>query len=364
MAKTPERALRLLKKLWPVAIARVEEEVAQMQSLADAEAVGIKIAPWDYRYYAEKIRKAKYALDSDELKQYLQLDKLIAAMHFVASELFNFEFTLVPKGQVPVFHEDVKVWAVTNKKSGNFVGLWYLDPFARPGKHSGAWAMEYRSHESFDGEVKSLVSNNCNFIKGTPGQPVLISWSDAKTLFHEFGHALHYLSSNVVYPTLNEGRPDYTEFQSQLLERWLLTSKVTQRYLLHVKTGESLSKELLAKIVNVAKFNQGFETTEYLASAIVDLLYHTSPLSGLDPDSFEREALNTLSMPDEIVMRYRSPHFRHIFTGEDYSAGYYSYIWADVIAADAAAAFAEAPSGYYDRELSKKLVKREFDGKK
>ena len=221
---------------------------------------------------------------------------------------------------------------------------------------SGAWADSYRSHESFDAEVATLASNNSNFIKGAPGEVVLISWNDAETLFHEFGHALHYLSSNVVYPTLNEGVPDYTEFQSQLLERWLLTNKITDSYLLHVKTGESISTVLVEKIKKVAKFNQGFETTEYLASALVDLLYHTIDPAGLAPDSFERETLKALGMPDEIVMRHRSPHFAHIFSGEGYSAGYYSYIWADVLAADAAEAFAAAPGGYYDKELAKKLV--------
>ncbi len=363
MAKTPERAFELLEAVWPAALARVEEEVADMQAIADAEGAegaGITIAPWDYRYYAEKVRKAKYDLDSDEVKQYLQLANLIDAMHFVAGELFNFEFTPVPEGKVPVFHEDVKVWEVTDKTSGDLVGLWYLDPFARPGKRSGAWATSYRSHESFDGEIKTLGSNNSNFIKGVPGEPVLISWSDAETLFHEFGHALHYLSSNVAYPTLNSGVRDYTEFQSQLLERWLLTDKVIDNYLLHVETGEPIPDELVEKIRNAATFNQGFETTEYLASAIVDMKYHTTDPTGIDADAFEREALEELGMPEEIVMRHRSPQFAHIFSGEGYSAGYYSYIWADVLTSDAAEAFAEAPGGFYDKELAKKLVANLF----
>ena len=363
MAKTPERAFELLEAVWPAALARVEEEVADMQAIADAEGAegaGITIAPWDYRYYAEKVRKAKYDLDSDEVKQYLQLANLIDAMHFVAGELFNFEFTPVPEGKVPVFHENVNVWEVTDKTSGDPVGLWYLDPFARPGKRSGAWATSYRSHESFDGEIKTLGSNNSNFIKGVPGEPVLISWSDAETLFHEFGHALHYLSSNVAYPTLNSGVRDYTEFQSQLLERWLLTDKVIDNYLLHVETGEPIPDELVEKIRNAATFNQGFETTEYLASAIVDMKYHTTDPTGIDPDAFEREALEELGMPEEIVMRHRSPQFAHVFSGEGYSAGYYSYIWADVLTSDAAEAFAEAPGGFYDKELAKKLVANLF----
>jgi peptidyl-dipeptidase Dcp len=360
MAKTPQRAFELLEALWPAALARVEEEVADMQAIADAEGAGITIAPWDYRYYAEKVREAKYDLNSDEVKQYLQLANLIDAMHFVAGELFNFEFTPVPEGKVPVFHEDVKVWEVTDKTSGDLVGLWYLDPFARPGKRSGAWATSYRSYESFDGEITTLGSNNSNFIKGAPGEPVLISWSDAETLFHEFGHALHYLSSNVAYPTLNSGVRDYTEFQSQLLERWLLTDKVIDNYLLHVETGEPIPDELVEKIRNAATFNQGFETTEYLASAIVDMKYHTMDPTGIDADPFERQALEELGMPEEIVMRHRSPHFAHIFSGEGYSAGYYSYIWADVLTSDAAEAFAEAPGGFYDKELAKKLVANLF----
>ena len=360
MAKTPEQALELMETVWPAAIGRVQEEVADMQAIADAEGVGITIEPWDYRYYAEKVRKAKYDLDSDEVKQYLQLEKLREAMFYVAGRLFNFEFTPVPDGSVPVFHEDVRVWEVTDKTSGDHIGLWYLDPYARPGKRSGAWATTYRSHETFDGKQTVLGSNNSNFIKGAPGEPVLISWDDATTLFHEFGHALHYLSSTVDYPSLNGGVRDYTEFQSQLLERWITTDEVIDTYLVHVETGEPIPDELVAKIKNAATFNQGFSTTEYLASALLDMRYHTTDPTGLDADAFEREALAKLTMPDEIVMRHRSPHFGHIFSGEGYSAGYYGYMWADVLTADAAEAFEAAPGGYYDEELAKKLVDNLF----
>jgi peptidyl-dipeptidase Dcp len=360
MAKTPEGAMALLEAVWPAAVARVAQEVADMQAIADAEGAGITIAPWDYRYYAEKVRQAKYDLDSDEVKQYLQLANLIDAMHFVAGELFNFEFTPLAEGTVPVFHADVQVWEVTDRASGDHVGLWYLDPFARQGKRSGAWATTYRSHETFDGLQTTLGSNNSNFIKGAPGEPVLISWSDAETLFHEFGHALHYLSSNVAYPTLNGGVRDFTEFQSQLLERWLLTDEVIDRYLVHVETGEPMPDELVQKIKNAATFNQGFETTEYLASAIMDIKYHTMDPAGLDVDAFERATLIEMDMPEQIVMRHRSPHFGHIFSGEGYSAGYYSYIWADVLTSDAAEAFAEAPGGFYDQELARQLVQYLF----
>jgi len=359
MAKTPERALELMEAVWPAALARVREEVADMQEIADAEGAGIKIAPWDYRYYAEKVRQAKYDLDSDEVKQYLQLDKLREAMFFVAGKLFH-DFKPVAAGSVPVFHESVKVWEVTDKNSGAHIGLWYLDPYARPGKRSGAWANSFRSHETFDGKKTVLSSNNSNFIKGGEGEPVLVSWDDARTFFHEFGHALHALSSNVVYPTLNGGVRDYTEFQSQLLERWLATDEVIDTYLVHHQTGEPIPAELVRKIKNAATFNQGFATVEYLVSALVDMRYHTVDPTGLDPDAFERETLAELNMPDEIVMRHRSTHFSHIFAGEGYSAGYYGYLWADVLTSDAAEAFAGAPGGFYDEDLAKKLVDNLF----
>ncbi len=360
MAKTPERALELMEAVWPAAIARVKEEVADMQAVADAEGANIKIAPWDYRFYAEKVRQEKYNLDSDEVKQYLQLDNLREAMFYVAGELFNFKFTPVAEGVVPVFHPDVKVWEVTDKDSGENIGLWYLDPFARKGKRSGAWATTYRSHTTFDGKKNVLASNNSNFVKGAEGEPTLISWDDAETYFHEFGHALHFFSSNVAYPTLNGGVRDYTEFQSQLLERWLSTDPVIDNYLVHYKTGKPIPAELVAKIKKASTFNQGFATTEYLASALVDMRYHTVDPTDIDPDKFERETLEDLGMPEELVMRHRSPHFGHIFSGEGYSSGYYGYMWADVLTADAAEAFQESPGGFYDPVLAKKLVDNLF----
>ena len=360
MAKTPERAIELMEAVWPAALARVAEEVAEMQSLATAEGADITIEPWDYRYYMEKVRQAKYDLDSDEVKQYLQLDKLREAMFFVAGELFNFKFTPIAEGSIPVFHEDVKAWEVIDRTSGQHIGLWYLDPFARPGKRSGAWATTYRSHTTFTGEKTVLAANNANFVKGAPGEPVLVSWDDAETLFHEFGHALHFLSSNVAYPTLNGGVRDYTEFQSQLLERWVQTDKVINTYLVHHETGEPMPAGLVAKIRAAATFKQGFDTTEYLASALVDMRFHTVDPAGIDPDAFERETLAELGAPKEIVMRHRSPQFAHIFSGEGYSAGYYGYMWADVLTADAAEAFAAAPGGFYDGALAKSLVDHLF----
>ena len=360
MAKTPEKAMDLMEKVWPAAIARVAEEVADMQAMADAEEAYIKIAPWDYRFYMEKVRQERYDLNSDEVKQYLQLDNLTQAMFMVADELFDFEFRPIEKGKVPVFHEDVNVWEVKKKSSGDHIGLWYLDPFARDGKRSGAWATFYREYTTYDGKTNVLSSNNSNFIKGAPGEPVLISWDDAETFFHEFGHALHFLAADVAYPSSHSGVRDYTEFQSQLLERWLLTDKVTDQYLLHAETGKPIPSELVEKIKSAATFNQGFATTEYLASALMDMKYHTTDPELIEPDAFERETLAALGMPKELPMRHRSTHFGHVFSGEGYATAYYGYMWADVLTSDAAEAFSESPGGFYDKETAGKLVKYLF----
>ena len=360
MAKNPENAMDLMTAVWPAALERVKEEVADMQAVADAEGANISIAPWDYRYYAEKVRKQKYDLDSDEVKQYLQLDKLTEALFFTAKEVFGYTFEPVPQGSVPVFHEDVKVWEVTSEKD-EFIGLFYLDPYARTGKRSGAWATMYRSHTNLDGKEETvLASNNSNFIKPAPGEPTLVSWDDATTFFHEFGHALHFFSSEVTYPKLNGGVRDYTEFQSQLLERWLSTDEVIDRFLVHHETGEPMPAELVEKIKKAATFNQGFETTEFLASALMDMKLHTTDPAEIDMATFEDETLKALNMPEEIVMRHRTPHFGHVFSGEGYATGYYGYLWADVLTSDAAEAFSEAPGGFYDKELSEKLVKYLF----
>ncbi len=354
MAKNPENAMGLMNAVWPAAIGRVKEEVADMQVIANKDKITIE--PWDYRYYAEKVRKKKYDLDSDEVKQYLQLDKLTQALFFTAGELFNYNFKPVPEGSVPVFHEDVNVWEVTDKDSGEHVGLWYLDPFARQGKRSGAWATTYRSHTTFDGKETVLASNNSNFVKPAPGEAVLVSWDDAETFFHEFGHALHFFSSNVKYPTLNGGVRDYTEFQSQLLERWLSTDKVINQFLVHNKTGEPIPADLVAKIKKASTFNQGFATTEYLASAIMDMKLHLADPTNIDIDKFERETLAELNMPKELPMRHRTPQFGHVFSGEGYATAYYGYMWADVLTSDASEAFKEAPDGFYDKAVAKKCV--------
>jgi peptidyl-dipeptidase Dcp len=359
MAKTPERAMQLMEAVWAPAVARAREEVADMQSVANKEGAKLKIEPWDYRYYAEKVRKAKYDLDQNEVKPYLQLEKLREGMFWVAGELFGFSFT--PVSDVPVYHPDVRVWEVKDKASGKHVGLWYFDPYARQGKRSGAWMNAYRSQERFKGEVSTIVSNNSNFVKGAPGEPVLISWSDAETLFHEFGHALHGLNSNVTYPTLSGTAVarDYVEFPSQLLEHWLSTSEVLNTYALHYQTGKPIPPALVAKIEKASNFNQGFDTVEYLSSALVDMKLHLAGSQQIDPDAFERDTLGGLGMPKEIVMRHRTPQFSHVFAGDGYSAGYYSYLWSDTLTADAFEAFTEG-KGAYDRTVAERLRKNVF----
>ena len=331
MAKTPKQAMELMEAVWPAALGRVEEEIKDMQELANKEGKDIKIQAWDYRYYMEKVRKEKYDLDSEEVKQYLQLDNLKKAIFYVAGELFNFEFTPVDTSLVPVFHPDVSVYEVNDKTNGEVVGLWYLDPYARPGKRSGAWATTYRSKDELSGNKPVLASNNSNFVKPAKGEPTLVSWDDAETFFHEFGHALHFLSADIKYPKLNSGVRDYTEFQSQLLERWLSTDAVIDQFLRHYETGEPMPEELVQKIKKAATFNQGFGTTEFLASALMDMKYHTTDPSKItDVQEFEKQQLDELGLPEQIPMRHRSTQFGHVFSGEGYAAGYYGYLWADL----------------------------------
>ncbi|WP_274781061.1 M3 family metallopeptidase [Flavobacterium sp. SUN052] len=359
MAKNPQNAMKLMLDIWKPAIAQVKVEVADMQNIVNKENGNFKIEPWDYRYYAEKVRIEKYDLDQNEVKQYLQLDKLKEGMFWVAGELFDLKF--IPANNVPVYLEDVTVYEVVNKTTGKNVGLWYFDPYARKGKRSGAWMNEYRTQERFNGNVPTIVSNNANFIKGAQGEPVLISWDDASTLFHEFGHALHGLCSNVNYPLLagtNVAR-DYVEFPSQILEHWLSTPEVLKNYALNAKTNQPMPQLLLDKIEKASHFNEGFNTVELISSALIDMKLHMEGNKTINPDEFERTTLAELNMPSEIVMRHRTPQFGHIFSSDEYSAGYYSYLWADVICADAYEAFTEA-KGPYDKEVAKRLLKYVF----
>src|SRR5215216_4723240 len=359
MAKTPEKAMELMEAVWKPAVARVHEEVADMQALADKEGAKIKIEPWDYRYYMEKVRKAKYDLDQNEVKPYLQLEKLREGIFWVAGELFNFNFT--PVTNVPVAHPDIRVWEVTDKTSKKHIGLWYFDPYARAGKRSGAWMNAYRTQERVNGDITTIVSNNANFVKGKPGEPVLISWDDATTMFHEFGHALHGLNSNVTYPSVagTTVARDYVEFPSQLLEHWLSTPEVLQRFALHYQTGKPIPQSLVERIKRASTFNEGFATTEYLSAALVDMKLHLAGSEKIDPDAFEKKTLAELGMPSELVMRHRTPQFGHIFSSDSYSAGYYSYLWADVITADAFEAFTEG-GGPYDKKVAGRLHKYVF----
>jgi peptidyl-dipeptidase Dcp len=359
MAKTPERAMQLMEAVWKPAVERVHEEVRDMQALADKEGVKIKIEPWDYRYYAEKVRKARFDLDQNEVKPYLQLEKLREGIFWVAGELFNFDFTRA--ANVPVAHPDIRVWEVTDKTTKKHIGLWYFDPYARAGKRSGAWMNAYRSQERVNGEVTTIVSNNANFVKGKPGEPLLISWDDASTMFHEFGHALHGLNSNVTYPSLSGTAVarDYVEFPSQLMEHWLSTPEVLNRFAVHYQTGKPIPQTLVDRIKKSATFNQGFITVEYLAAALVDMKLHLAGDQKIDPDKFEKDTLAELGMPHEIVMRHRTPQFMHVFSSDGYSAGYYSYLWADVITADAFGAFTEA-GGPYDKKVAERLRKYIF----
>ncbi|MEI9852855.1 MAG: M3 family metallopeptidase [Sphingomonas sp.] len=341
MAETPANAMRLMMAVWPAARARVAEEVADMQALANAEGAAITIAPWDYRFYAEKVRKAKYDLDENEVKPYLQLDNILQGAFYAAGRLYDLDFK-ENTGAIPVFHPDVRTFLVTSRKDGHPVGIFYFDGFARSGKRSGAWATSYRGRSGLRGTHLVLAANNNNFTKGGAGQPTLISVDDASTLFHEFGHALHSLLGDVHYPGLAGTPRDFVEYPSQVNENWLLTRDVLDRFARHYKTGEPMPQALVAKIEKSQTFNQGFDTVEYLAAAIVDMKLHDREAPVTDPDAFERDALAEIGMPKEIALRHRLPHFNHLFASDAYSAGYYSYLWSETMDADTWQAFVES----------------------
>ncbi|HPB53655.1 MAG TPA: M3 family metallopeptidase [Saprospiraceae bacterium] len=359
MAKVPENAMKLMLDVWEPAKKKVQEEVADMQAYADMAGDKITIEPWDYKFYAEKVRKEKYDLDQNEVKEYLQLDKLKEGMFWVAGQIFNLSFDKLQG--IPTCHADVEVWEVKNRITGKHVGLWYFDPYARNGKRSGAWMNAYREQQRVTGDIPTIVSNNSNFVKGREGEAVLISWDDASTLFHEFGHALHGLLSNVTYPSLSGTNvyTDYVEFPSQLLEFWLATPEVLQNFALHYRSGKPIPQDLVNKIQKASTFNEGFATTEYLASALIDMELHLAEIPTTDPDQFEKVELSKLGMPKEIVMRHRTPQFGHIFSSDQYSAGYYSYLWADVLTADGYQAFLEG-KGPYDTDIAKRLIANVF----
>jgi peptidyl-dipeptidase Dcp len=354
MARTPEAAMNLMMKVWKAAAARVKEEVADMQALADKEGAKITIEPWDYRYYAEKVRKAKFDIDQNEVKPYFQLAKMVEGMFWAAGQVYGLEFKQL--SGIPVYHPDVTVYEVN--RGGGRVGLFYFDPYARAGKNSGAWMNEYRTQEKFADVTTPIVSNNSNFVKGKPGEPVLISWDDASTLFHEFGHALHGLLSNVKYPTLagTSVKRDFVEFPSQVNEYWLETPEVLNKFAIHYQTGKPIPKDLVDRILKAGNFNQGFETVEYLANAIYDMKIHlaATPDKRIDIKAFETATMAEIGMPREMVLRHPAAAFGHIFSGDGYSAGYYVYIWADAMTADVYEGFQEK-GGLYNKEACKLL---------
>jgi peptidyl-dipeptidase Dcp len=352
MAKEPKQAEALMLRVWPAAAARVKQEVADMQRLAKKEGQNLTIEPWDYRFYMEKVRKQRYALDQNEFKNYFVLENMIKASYYMAERLYGYAFQEI-SGQVPVFHPDVRVYRVTSKLDNSHVGFLYRDDFARQYKRSGAWQATYREQKKLDGKVHAIVSNNNNFTKGAPGAPVLISLDDAETLFHEFGHALHALTNDTTYPYLGRTPRDFVEFPSQVHENWVLTREVLDQFARHVKTGEKMPQALIDKMRAAATFNQGFATVEYLSAAIVDMKLHSDPAGAIDPDDFEKKTLIAIGMPAQIVLRHRLPQFNHLFTSDAYSAGYYSYLWSDVMAADAWMAFEETKDPWHPETASK-----------
>ncbi|RYD29810.1 MAG: M3 family peptidase, partial [Sphingomonadales bacterium] len=339
MAETPANAMKLMMAVWPAARARVAEEVADMQAVADREGAGLRIEPWDYRFYAEKVRKAKYDLDEAEIKPYLELNNIFQGAFYAAGRLYDLDFVEVK--DVPVFDPAVRTWKVTDRKAGKELGVFYADNYARSGKQSGAWATRYRGQKKLGGVTNVLASNNNNFVKGGAGEPTLISLDDATTLFHEFGHALHSLMQDVTYPGLSGTPRDFVEYPSQVNENWLLTRDVLDKYARHYKTGAPMPATLVDKIVKSSTFNQGFDTVEYLACAILDMQLHDRETPVTDIDAFEKDALAALGMPKEIVLRHRMPQFNHLFSSDAYSAGYYSYLWSETMDADTWAAFVE-----------------------
>ncbi|MCM8557306.1 M3 family metallopeptidase [Sphingomicrobium sediminis] len=349
MAGTPDRAMELMMKVWPAAVARVGEEVDDMMVFASADGVR-EIKPWDYRFYQEQVRKAKYDLSQDELKPYFELNNMVDGMIWSAEQLYGISMT-ENTGDVPVYHPDIRTFEVTNSRTGENIGLFYFDTYARDGKRSGAWMNSFRIGTTLEGNEPGLFTNNNNFVKPAPGEPVLISLDDAQTLWHEFGHAIHYMLVDVDYPSLTGNQRDFVEYPSQVNENWLLSEPVLERFAVHYETGERMPQELLDKIAASSTFNEGFATVQYLSSALVDMALHTDPDGDVDVDAFERSALANIGMPVETVMRHRLPHFNHLFSSDAYSAGYYSYLWSETMDADTWEAF-EATGNVYDPAIA------------
>ena len=354
MARTPEAVRGLLERVWKPARERALADRDELQKLIAEEGGNFQLAPWDWRYYAEKLRQAKANFDDGAIKPYLALDHMIEAAFDCATRLFG--ITFAERKDVPVWHPDVRVWEVTGP-DGQHKALFYGDYFARPSKRSGAWMTSLREQQKLDGAVAPLIINVCNFVKGAEGEPALLSPDDARTLFHEFGHGLHGMLSNVVYPSLSGTSvfTDFVELPSQLYEHWQERPEVLQKFARHYQTGEPLPEDLLQRFLAARKFNQGFATVEFVASALLDLEFHTQPASASrDVRAFEQAELKKIGMPEEIAMRHRPTQFGHIFTGDHYASGYYSYMWSEVMDADAFGAFEEA-GDIFDPATAKRL---------
>jgi peptidyl-dipeptidase Dcp len=351
MAKTPAAVTGLLDAVWVPARRRVGEERDALQEMVAAEGGNFKLAPWDWRYYAEKLRKARFDLDESEIKPYLPLERIIEAAFYTANRLFGLTFT--PRDDVPVYHPDVRIFEVTGA-DGQHVGVFFGDYFARPSKRSGAWMTSLRDQEKFDGEVRPLILNVMNFNKGADGEPTLLSFDDARTLFHEFGHGLHGLLSDVTYPMIagTGVLQDFVELPSQLYEHWLDRPEILERFARHYLTGEAMPKALMDRLIASRTFNQGYTTTEYLGSSYADLDFHLG--GAKDAHTVEMETRKRMQMPHEVVLRHRPPHFQHIFSGDHYAAGYYSYLWSEVLDADAFNAFEET-GDVFDPGVAKRL---------
>ena len=351
MAKTPEAAETLLRQVWAPAVHKANRERADLGEAALGDGLNEPIAPWDWRYYAEKVRQARYEIDEAEVKPYFVLDNIVAAAFDTAGRLFGITFT--ERRDCPVYHPDVRTYEVRDE-GGRPIGLFLHDNFARPGKRSGAWMSSYRTQEALDGEILPIVVNNNNFSKG---DPTLLSFDDARTLFHEFGHGLHGLLSRVRHPSQagTAVRRDFVEFPSQIFEHWIETPEILRRYARHYRSGEPLPEALLQRLLAARNFNQGFATVEYTACALLDLDLHARvDADDIDIAAFEREFLDRIGMPPEIALRHRPAHFQHLFAGGGYAAGYYAYLWAEVFDADGFAAFTEAGDPF-DSALAARL---------
>jgi len=354
MAKTPEAVRGLLERVWKPARAKALADRDELQALIAEEGGNFQLAPWDWRYYAEKLRQAKANFDDAAIKPYLALDNMIEAAFDCATRLFG--VTFAERKDIPVWHPDVRVWEVRDP-DGHHKALFYGDYFARPSKRSGAWMTSLRDQQKLDGAIAPLILNVCNFSKGADGAPSLLSPDDARTLFHEFGHGLHGMLSNVTYPSLagTSVFTDFVELPSQLYEHWQERPEVLRRFARHFETGEPLPQDLLNRFLSARKFNQGFATVEFISSALIDLEFHTQPASASrDVRAFERAELDKIGMPEEIAMRHRPQQFGHVFSGGYYAAGYYSYMWSEVMDADAFGAFEEA-GNIFDPAVAKRL---------